>query len=180
MCVGSARRFGSGRLPSVARIRPRSTRYKPQPYRERKSLFSPTEFPAACQQGVSNLRQNEDNRVQPAELQSGPLPPDVHPGRIKSAALAGSTSWGSLVRAQYRPLLKDRPARAGLYFGQARWTFHGAASSPQRRGRDVTALERRSLRTGLRRSSRAIRAAPAFALQATGGPFLQSDQPLLQ
>ena len=49
-----------GRLPSVARMRPRSTRYKPQPYHERKSPFSPTEFPAACQQRVSNLRQNEE------------------------------------------------------------------------------------------------------------------------
>jgi hypothetical protein len=128
----------------VARVRPRSTRYKPEPYRERNlrplrpssewpdclhlagaagaqnarrrltSLGSRRErSPAACQQRVSNSRQNEDNRVQPAELQSGSLPPDVHPGRNKSAALAGSTSWGSLVRAQHRP--PERARGTGLF-----------------------------------------------------------------
>jgi hypothetical protein len=65
------------------------------------------------QRNVSNMCPNVTKVVVCPGLNTGLAPAFVHPGFAWTTESAGSTSWGSLVRAQYRQP-HESPAQAGL------------------------------------------------------------------
>jgi hypothetical protein len=64
-----------------------------------------------CQRGVSISCPNASGRVLAAEAQLEHQSQSVYDSRAMTSYAAGSTSWGSLVRAQYRPSLALGPER---------------------------------------------------------------------
>ena len=68
---------------------------------------------SACQQRVSTIRQTVSIRGERRDVRYGLMTGFIASRRRESTARPGSTSWGSLVRAQYRPP-HESPANAGL------------------------------------------------------------------